>query len=94
MDQSFVDIVNRFGLQLQALTLDPDKPTGLCAMNIYHCLSMVAAGSKDKNLAGFSQALGFDVGNLDKTLQKSAARFLHQNEYGCGLQQRQLNLAS
>jgi serine protease inhibitor len=71
MDPAFVDIVNRFGFQLQALTLDPDKSTGLCATNIYHCLSMVAAGSKDKNLAAFSQALGFDVDALNETLQKT-----------------------
>ena len=65
MDPEFVDVVNRFGLQLQALTLDPDKPTGLCAMNIYHCLSMVAAGSKDNNLAAFCQTLGFDADGLE-----------------------------
>lgn len=71
MDPAFVDVVNRFGLQLQALTLDPDKPTGLCATNIYHCLSMMAAGSKDNNLAAFSQALGFDASNLNEMLQKT-----------------------
>jgi hypothetical protein len=61
MDPAFVDVVNRFGFQLQSLILDPDKSTGICATNIYHCLSMVAAGSKDENLAAFSHALGFDV---------------------------------
>ncbi|KAE9365701.1 hypothetical protein N431DRAFT_351432 [Stipitochalara longipes BDJ] len=71
MDPAFVDVVNRFGLQLQALTFEPDKSTGLCAMNIYHCLSMVAAGSKEANLAAFSQALGFDASKLNETLQKT-----------------------
>jgi serpin A len=71
MDPSFVDVVNRFGFQIQALTLKSDQPTGLCAMNIYHCLSMVAAGSKDNNLAAFSQALGFDADKLSETLQKT-----------------------
>jgi serine protease inhibitor len=70
MDPAFVDIVNRFGFQLQALALEPDKSTGLCAINIYHCLSMVAAGSKDSNLAAFSQALNFDASNVNEMLQK------------------------
>ncbi|PMD35104.1 hypothetical protein L207DRAFT_517200 [Hyaloscypha variabilis F] len=71
MDPTFVDVVNRFGLQLQALTLNPSESTGLCAMNIYHCLSMVAAGSKDANLAAFSQALGFDASKLNQALQNT-----------------------
>lgn len=32
---------------------------------------MVAAGSKDENLAAFSQALGFDVDALNETLQRT-----------------------
>ena len=71
MDPSFIDVVNRFGFQLQALTMKSDEPTGLCAMNIYQCLSMVAAGSKDGNLAAFGQALGFDADKLNETLQKA-----------------------
>jgi serine protease inhibitor len=71
MNRAFVDVVNRFGIQLQSLTLDPDKSTGICPTNIYHCLSMVAAGSKDENLAAFGQTLSFDVDALNETLQKT-----------------------
>jgi serine protease inhibitor len=58
--QDFVDLINRLGFQIQCLTIQPDKANGLCAMNIYQCLMMAAAGSKDDNLAAFAKVLGFN----------------------------------
>lgn len=63
MSREFVGTVNKFGFQLQAFTLNDEKPSGLCPLNIYRCLSMVAAGSKDRNLEAFSQAMGFNLPN-------------------------------
>jgi serine protease inhibitor len=71
MDPAFVDVVNGFGVQLQSLIMEPDKPTGLCALNIYHCLAMVAAGSKDRILAAFSQVLGFDANDLKEMVHNT-----------------------
>jgi serine protease inhibitor len=70
---SFVDLVNRFCFQLHSLTVVPDKRSGLCAMNIYECLMMVAVGSKDRNLAAFGEALGFDILELQKTVNNIVA---------------------
>ena len=63
----FVNTVNTFGLNIlsHALALNPSKSAGLCAMNIYHCLSMIAAGSKNRNLAAFAQVLRFTPELLD-----------------------------
>jgi serine protease inhibitor len=66
--ESFVDLLNRFCFQLHSLTVVPDKPSGLCATNIYQCLMMVAVGSKDRNLAAFGEALGFDASELQKAV--------------------------
>jgi serine protease inhibitor len=71
--ESFVDLLNRFCFQLHSLTVVPDKPSGLCTMNIYQCLMMVAVGSKDRNLAEFGEALGFDVLELQKTVTNIVA---------------------
>lgn len=71
----FVNIVNTFGLNIlsHSINLEPTKSAGLCAMNIYHCLSTVAAGSKDKNLAAFAQVLNFTPELLKTMLSNTLA---------------------
>jgi serpin B len=63
------------GLNILSHTLDlkPTKSAGLCAMNIYHCLSMLAAGSKDKNVATFAQVLGFSPESLNIMITNTLA---------------------
>jgi serpin B len=72
---SYVNTVNTFGLNIlsHSLTLNPIKSTGLCAMNIYHCLSMVAAGSKDGNLAAFAKVLGFTPDLMEAMVNNTLA---------------------
>ena len=65
ISQDIVPSVNRFGFLVQSRILQPDKSSGLCSMNIYHCLALVAAGSKDKTLNAFGEALGFDSSDVN-----------------------------
>ena len=64
---SLTNTVNTLGLNIlsHTLSLKPTKSAGLCALNITHCLSLLAAGSKDKNLAALAQVLNFTPQSLD-----------------------------
>lgn len=73
MSQPLVDRINKFGFALQSLTLQPDKPCGMCALNIYQCLMMLATGTTGDVLAGFQRALGFQDGHLDVSSQNSSS---------------------
>lgn len=71
----FVNVVNSFGFSIlsHALTLNPSKSAGLCPLNIYHCLSMIATGSRGNNLAAFGQVLGFTPASLDLMVMNTLA---------------------
>src|SRR5438034_1060362 len=72
VSQEIVDTVNGFGFQLQGLTTNSDTPNGLCAINIYLCLMMAAAGSQNRNLEAFAKVLRFDQANLRDTVGRIA----------------------
>lgn len=69
--------VNKLGFQLQYLTVNDKESSGICAINVYHCLMMVAAGSTGKTMAAFSTALGF----LQASLYEAADYTVKLNHY-------------
>jgi serine protease inhibitor len=85
MTREFVDTVNKFGFQLQALAVQNEGPSGLCPLNIYHCLAMVAAGSKDKNLKAFGHVMGFNVDKSEPSvLKEQLAQVVRLDSYSKG----------
>jgi serine protease inhibitor len=63
--------INRLGFQLHHSSIEDEKSTGLCAINIYICLMMVAAGSRDNNLKAFGAVLGFQSEELFDMVEKT-----------------------
>jgi serine protease inhibitor len=64
MSEKLVDTINMFGFQLHSHIIELDKPSGLCAMNIYQCLAMVATGCAGDVLTIFEQCLGSERTDL------------------------------